>query len=176
MKKLFQLIFITISVNTYAQIDSTICCKINKTQNEFDKQIVFETPLLRNCSLIKVISEKNNQTAYYLSLSATGLTFNVNTKGVKIILSNGQIVSFPAEKIEVSLNDNGYNYSCFIQLTKDKIEILKKFKIKKWQLYIYENEQDEIEAEEIRIMLNCLIKLNSKSIIPECEKTLKMIK
>ena len=79
---------------SYAQVaDSSFCNRITKEYDEFENETTFRTPILKSCSLSKHISKKG--TFYYLSLTAKGRTPNFNIKGVKIILSNNQIISFP---------------------------------------------------------------------------------
>lgn len=132
------------------------CNQITKEYNEFDQTTTFRTPLLKSCFLDKVISK--NKAVFYLSLYANGYTINLGEKGVKIILSNKQIISFPNEKIEVDISEggNGYRYSAFITIPPDKMPLFKKYKITKWQLFIYAESQSDFDAEAFRNMVNCM--------------------
>src|SRR5258708_4868235 len=103
MKQL--LIFAMCLVNSaaFAQIkDSAVCDRIEMQYNEFKKETTLFTPAL-NCSLMKVITGKRAE--YYLSLHAEGASVVIDGKGAKIKLSNGQILSFPGEAIDVKLSD-----------------------------------------------------------------------
>ena len=102
----------------------------------------------------KVVTAKN--VSVYLSLISTGATVNTGIKGVKVILSNDQVLSFPNQTIDVDVSDNGYEYTAFITLTKENLALLKKYTVVKWKLYIYEGSQDPTDAEAFRIMVNCM--------------------
>lgn len=141
-------------------VDSTFdfgeCNDIIKGYDEFDQTTTYYTPLSNNCGLTKVIDKK--KVTYYLSLYAKGSTLNTGEIGVKIILSNNQIISFPNAKIDVDIprNGSGWNYSTFITILPDKLQLLKKFKILKWKLYIYDESQDDYIAEVFRKRVNCI--------------------
>lgn len=158
MKKIFILIsLLYLNYNANSQItDTALCDRIEKTYDEFEKETTFRTPSLIsfNCSFLKVISKTD--TRYYLSLEAKGSTLNIAERGVKIILSNNQILSFPESKIDVDVSSGEYEYSAFIRISSEKLAILKKNKILKWKLYIYDNEQDDGDAELFRNWLNCM--------------------
>ena len=164
MKKITTILLLSLLVSsaTHAQItDSSFCDLIGNSYDEFNKETTFNTPVQKECVLTKVVSKKS--AVYYLSLTADGSTVNVNIKGVKIILSNKQVLSSPSEEIDVKVSDNGYTYSAFIRLQPDKLSLLKKFKINKWQLYVYDSEQSEADAEAFRNMVNCIVGLKVKT-------------
>jgi hypothetical protein len=156
-KALIVFCLFSIKSDLYSQIsDSTLCSEIERKYDEFEKETTIQTPIGGiDCGLIKVISKRG--TTYYLSLTAPGSTANVGIKGVKIILSNKQILSFPAAKIDVDVSNGSYSYSAFITLPQDKLMLLKKFRVLKWKLYIYENEQLDTQAERFRNYVNCII-------------------
>lgn len=162
MKQIFILILCLSQNVVKGQItDSTFdfgdCVDIVKDYNEFEQTTTYYTPLLRKCGLTKVIDKK--RTTYYLSLSAEGSTLNIGEIGVKIILSNNQIISFPNAKIDVDVpsNGSGWRYSAFINVLPDKLQLLKKYKIIKWQLFIYNGSQDDYDAAEFIKLVNCII-------------------
>jgi hypothetical protein len=76
-----------------------------------------------------------------------------------LILTNGQKVSFPDADIDDKVSDNGgFEYSIFLTVNPDKLALFKKYGIKKWQLYVYDNDQPIEDAEAIRLALNCISK------------------
>lgn len=161
MKQILILIFCISQNVAKAQIvDSTFdfgeCNDIMKEYDEFDQTTTYYTPLSKNCHLTKVIDKK--KVTYYLSLNAEGSKLNSGEIGVKIILSNDQIISFPNERIKVDVphNGSGWNYSTFITILPDKLQLFKKHKIMRWKLYIYSESQSDYEAEEFRKLVNCL--------------------
>jgi hypothetical protein len=151
---------ITLKINAQAT-DSSLCENLTRTYDEFEKETTFFTPEssfnngVPNCSLMKVVSKKG--TFYYLSLYSPGYTFNVGERGCKIILNNGQLLTYPSEKVDVEYKDGRYTYSCFIALTSDKVQLLKKTGINKWKLYIYENELTQEQSELFRNYVNCIL-------------------
>lgn len=162
MKHTLSLLALLLTFTTaFTQIsDSSLCDEITKKYDEFEKETTYSTPLFGSygspdCSLIKVVSKAGSTT--YLSLESRGLTLNVGGTGVKIILSNGQTLSFPSEKIDANAaSGSGWTYSAFIKLQPDKQALLRKHKIVKWKLYIYDNSLEDETAENVRNWMNCL--------------------
>ena len=158
MLKLLLGFTLLLSVPALSQIsDTSICSTITREYNEFDKEITLRTSLLKNCSLTKIINTKG--AVYYLSLEATGSTAKVKVKGVKIILSNRQTLSFASEKIDVDVSDDGYKYSAFIRLTADKLVLFKKYGVLKWQLFIFDEEQSENDMNDFKSLVNCIVSM-----------------
>ena len=167
--------FLLLSVITKCQIsDSTACDRLEKKYDEFEKETSFHTPILLYTYFEKVISK--TATSYYLSLYSKGKTISSATKGVKIILSNNQILSFPTEKISLDASRvDGYSYRAFIKLDAATLQLIKKYQIRKWRLYIYDNEQTTEEAELFRNMINCIIPLNANSQVSGIGRKIKPV-
>ena len=160
MKKYFFILILLLSLSKVrSQItDSSYCEQIENVVDEFDGHKTYRTPLSKKCAIEKVIQK--GVATYYLSLRSLGVSVSVHEKGVKIILSNKQILSFPNERIDVEVDEKGgFDYSAFIILTSANIQLLKKYKILKWRLYIYDDFQYEEEAEALRNMINCMSNL-----------------
>ncbi len=88
---------------------------------------------------IRYIKVKNKGTViYYLSVySNTGSSIYTG-KGVSLILSNGQIISFPSEEVDYSYIGSNFYSKCFIRLSEENIQLLKLNGIKYYKLYIIE--------------------------------------
>ena len=160
MKKLLFFFLTTITFHVYAQNDSAACSQITENYNEFESETTYRTPLSKNCSLTKIVKAK--KVIYYLYLKATGYSASFAEKGVKIILSDKQILSFPDEEIDLKIDEDGsrYVYSAFIRLPIEKINLLKKYGVVKWKLYVYESGYSEDETTEFMAQVNCLSNKN----------------
>lgn len=159
MKQLLIIFLCVINLSGFTQsLDSLDCGHIEREYDEFEKETTLRTPLLKNCSLTKVISKSG--TRYYLSVYAPGATVNVGEGGVKIILSNDQILSFPSEKISVDVTSvGGYSYSAFIPINQATLQLLQKYQVLKWKLYIYDNSQNSKDATEFMEAVSCIVKM-----------------
>lgn len=157
MKKLLPILTACVLFASHSNaqiIDTTQCSKIVETSDRFSNERTFSTPYGTPCSLEKVIG---NKTAYYLLLKSGGSTISVFKKGVKLILSNNQVVSFPNEDIDQKVSENGeIEYSAFVIITPAVLSLLKKYNISGWKLYVYEGWQDDATASILRAQINCL--------------------
>ncbi len=130
--------------------DDFYCNQIIIENDKFDGSNKKYSPLLEDVSFMKT----NGQ--IYLSLKTTGSTPVVNSKGVIILLSNKQKINKPNAKVNVEVNNRGkYEYSSFITLTKTDIDLLSKYDITDFKLYIFEN-QNNLYGEKYRRFLKCL--------------------
>lgn len=155
MKQL--LIIFLLGAQLIARAQDTTCSNITRTYDEFEKQTTLQTPILKNCGLTKVISEKG--ATYYLSLNAKGSMPSIGQAGVKVILSYNQMLSFPTAEIDIAVAESGYEYSAFIPLNADQLETLTKFKVLKWRLYVFDQDQSSEDGWRFKDQVNCLVKM-----------------
>lgn len=152
MRKILLLCSLFYGLNSIAQ-DSSLNRKITKTHDDFNNTTTYITPMRNDCVILKHV--KGKVVSYTLALTSYGSSVVVDGEGVKIILSNGKMLSYPKEKIKVDVGGNaGYIYRAFINLHAKDFETLKKEKIIKWQLYIFNNQQSDNIAEDIKAMAN----------------------
>jgi hypothetical protein len=118
---------------------------IEKQVDDFEDKTTFNSPISNDLSIMKVIQK--GKTYYYLSLETSGSTINYNIKGVTILFRDGTKWSKPNEKIDVKVIDgSGWGYSSFIALNQQDLLLFSKKVIKKFRLYIYDNESpDDVE-------------------------------
>jgi len=118
---------------------------IEKQVDDFEDKITFNSPITNDLSIMKVIQK--GKTTYYLSLETSGSTLNYNGKGVTILFKDGTKWTKPNEKIDVKVIDgSGWGYSSFITLNQQDLLLFSKKVIKKFRLYIYDNENpNEVE-------------------------------
>lgn len=130
-------------LTTKPQINDTVLIdsKITKTFDEIENKTTFYSPINMDVSIWRVI--ENNTETYYLSLEALGSTLNYGGTGVTILFTDKTKWSRPAEKIDVDYDSSTYyKYSAFIKLTKEDLKLFQTKTIKKFKLYIYDNNFD----------------------------------
>ncbi|MBA0885348.1 hypothetical protein [Flavobacterium undicola] len=134
------------------------CSKIDKQIDEFTNEIKFSSPIMSDRQLSPTIIYKyinKGKSVYYLSLRTYGSTVNVNETGVIILFQDGTKWS-RASKIDVEAESNSYQYSAFITLTPADLITFSTKKIKKFRLYIYDEEVNSSDAEKFKLYTKCI--------------------
>ncbi len=133
------------------------CNKLESKKDDFTGEITIQNPYSwkTNEYIYKIIDKSN--TTYYLSLNAYGNTVTVGGKGVIILFEDGSKLEKPDQKIDVKVGEKDYDYSCFIRLSKEDIELLRKNKISKYRLYIYDTNLSSFSAESLVKYTNCIV-------------------
>lgn len=141
------------------------CKGIEKKIDDFEDKVTYSPAGLNNVSVFAFT--ENKATKYYLSIKTTGATLNLNESGVYLLMSDGQKIIRKEEKIDVEYESgkyygpNDYEYSAFFSLTKDEMEYLSKVSIKKFRLYIYDQDISE-EKQNMQIEnIKCLLKMTN---------------
>jgi hypothetical protein len=135
-----------------------LCQRLEIEKDKFSSKVTTRTPLQYEYSIIKV--EDNEKINIYLRLQSYGTTLNINEKGLKILFSDGSILSKPEADIDYksATGTDGWTYSCFISLNEDDIETLRSKIITDYSLYIYERKMKDSNALELREYLKCMTK------------------
>lgn len=137
--------------------ENYFCDKIEYKKDKFENKETFYSPTENGIKFIKTV--ENGKSHFYLSVSTSGITLNVNEKGLYILFSDGTKISKPNEEIDVDVSSgSGYDYSSFIQLTSTEIRQLTMKSITDFKLYIYEETIDDESALKIKEYLKCLSK------------------
>ena len=134
------------------------CSKIEKEKDEFTSEIRFSSPLMSGSQISPMIIYKHinkGKTVYYLSLRTNGITVNVNESGVIILFQDGTKWT-RASKIDVDAGSNGFFYSAFITLTPTDLTTFATKKIKKFRLYIYDEEVTSSDAVRFKLFTECI--------------------
>ena len=134
------------------------CSKIDKMTDEFTNEVKFSSPLMSGRQLSPMIIYKNinkGKVVYYLSLRTYGSTVNVNGSGVIILFQDGTKWT-RASKIDVEAESNGFEYTAFITLTPTDLTTFSTKKIKKFRLYIYDEEVNSSDAEKFELYTQCI--------------------
>lgn len=134
------------------------CSKIDKQIDDFTNETKFNSPIMNGRQLSPMIIYKHinkDKAVYYLSLRTYGSTVNVNGNGVIILFQDGTKWS-KASKIDVEAESDGFEYSAFITLTPTDLTTFSTKKIKKFRLYIYDEEVNSNDAEKFRLYTQCI--------------------
>jgi hypothetical protein len=134
------------------------CSKIEKEKDEFTNELKFSSPLMsgRQISPMTIYKHINKgKSVYYLSLRTNGSTVNVNESGVIILFQDGTKWT-RASKIDVDAGSNGFDYSAFISLTPADLLTFTTKKIKKFRLYIYDEEVNSSDADRFKLFTECI--------------------
>ena len=142
--------FNTTNITEYQKM---VCSELSREVDDMTGKISISSPILQNAVIYKDISKKS--TVYYLSLKTTGSTCVVYEKGVTVLFTDGTKWIKPNEKIDVDA-DNGFNYSAFITLSKQDLLLFSTKKIKKFRLYIFDDEP--LDADKFAIYAKCIQK------------------
>ncbi|SFI14112.1 SRPBCC family protein [Halpernia frigidisoli] len=134
------------------------CSKIEKEKDEFTSELKFSSPLMSGRQISPMIIYKHinkGKSVYYLSLHTNGSTVNVNESGVIILFQDGTKWT-RSSKIDVDAGSNGFDYSSFITLTSTDLLTFSTKKIKKFRLYIYDEDVDPSSAEKFKLYTECI--------------------
>lgn len=146
----------TLSLQTFSQD----CTQIEKKFDEFDEETQYRPTGTHNAKLL--CYQKENKNTYYISLTTTGSTLSTGEKGAYLILANGEKMMKPDEEIDVEYNSahtygtKDYEYSAFFRLTKEEFEKLTTQPVRKFKLYIYEQDLTKEQQDEQILLANCL--------------------
>ena len=117
---------------------------ITRKVDDFTNKVLIHSQLLKPAALWKEI-DKNGISIYSLTLSTYGYTLTIGKRGVIVLFEDGTKWS-RNETIDVDVDENGWEYSAYIPLTKKDLELFSTKKIKKFRLYIYDHEMEEYNS------------------------------
>lgn len=162
MKIKLLIIFFFIGI---VKISAQDCSDINTETDKFTGQVKSNSPLNFYIIYFKTITIdtlKENDTSYYVRLQTLGATLNLATKGVIILLENGNKLEFPNAEVNYDKSEFigtsiFYNYYSFIKLSKIDIEKLSNSGISEYRLYIYDSKVRKKHLSKFKEFLNCLL-------------------
>jgi hypothetical protein len=140
--------------------EKVLCSQIEKYIDEFTGEIKFSSPMFDNHNFLSTSVEKvinNAKTQYFLSLTTHGSTAVVNGTGATILFTDGTKLIKSTAKVDVNVTSDGFDYSVFMSLTPSDLALLKTKKIKKFRLYIFDEDVKSIESERFKVYMNCIV-------------------
>lgn len=151
-------LFLLNVVGGFTPPDNFLCTRLISEKDKFSSKLTTNTPTEYEYSITKV--EENGETRIYLTLQSYGTTLNINQKGLKILFSDGTVLTKPDTKIDYKIESRlkGYTYSCFLKLEKEDIVAFTNKTITDYSLYIYERKMKSSNAFQLKEYLKCLTK------------------
>ena len=152
MKKLF-ITTLLIPFITFAQSKKELkiiqksVSEITMKKDKFDGTTTWRSPFYGTGLLAaakKKISftrtqDKDGNISYYLSLRTYGLTLNTNKEGFILSFEDGSRLEKPKAKVDVKTDQGGYwEYSVFVGLSKEELDMFANKKVDSFRIYIYE--------------------------------------
>ena len=132
--------------------------KIEKEVDDFDNKTRYYSELNQNAVIQKVIDGSNY--AYYLRLKTIGSTLNVDGAGVWVMFDDGTKWHRP-DKIKVDAKEgDGWFYTCFVKLTDEDLLLFSSKKIKKYRLYIYDEDMDISFSNRFKLYVEIMKDMN----------------
>lgn len=135
-----------------------LCSGLERKVDDFTDKITISSPLLSGNRISPMIIYKTMSkgvSVYYLSLSTSGNTVNVNKTGVNVLFDDGTKWNRQS-KVDVEATSDGFEYSSFIKLTQNDLIVFSKKRIKKFRLYIYDEDVNYGEAEKFKSYVDCI--------------------
>lgn len=127
------------------------CSKIDVIKDKFTNTITKRSPVGEPVCFVK-------DGSFYLRLKTYGSTPVIDGTGVIILLDNGKkIVKNSKIDVEVDQYSGKYEYTAFIRLTKVDIDLLTKFAIDDFKLYIFENVR-KLDGLAYKEYIKCIVK------------------
>ena len=136
-----------------------LCGEVERSIDDFTGMITLRSPftnglVLNRLSIQKTVSKIG--TKYYLSLHAYGNSVVVDGKGVIMLFADGSKLSKSAD-IEVEPDKDQYKYTAFIPVTAADLLALSTKRIKKYRLYIFDEDVSASEADKFRLFTKCVM-------------------
>jgi hypothetical protein len=134
------------------------CSKIERKIDDFTKEININSPITSRYSISPMIIYKDiikGNAVYRLNLTTTGSTINVNETGVIILFDDGTKWT-KQSKINVSAGSYGYQYTSYITLNANDLITFSTKKIKKFRLYIYDQEVSSNDGDMFKMYVKCV--------------------
>ena len=144
---------ITIDINA-------LCSKIEQRTDDFTNELTINTPIIESRNISSMIlykTIKSGKVSYSLNLSTYGSTINVGETGVIILFHDGTKMNKPTVKIDVDSDDKGFKYSAYLSLSETEVKSLTTKKIKKFRLYVYDEEVSAGFAEKFTYYVKCVM-------------------
>lgn len=135
-----------------------LCSGLERKVDDFTDKITISSPLLSGNRVSPMIIYKTiskGVSLYYLSLNTSGSTVNVNKTGVNVLFDDGTKWNRQS-KVDVEATSDGFEYSSFIKLTQNDLIVFSKKRIKKFRLYIYDEDVNYGEAEKFKSYVDCI--------------------
>ena len=138
----FKMLAITVAAS--ASISFSQSVKV--TKDDFTGATEYRVGVYYSPVLLYGSSDKDE---IYLSLHSYSWSLYYGD-GVKILFDDGSVLEYPKAKVDVTATQNSFSYSAYIEIDPKLKEKLLNNKIKKYKLYIFDNELTNRQAIKIK--------------------------
>ena len=153
MKKLFITTLLIIPFITFAQSKKELkiiqksVSEITMEKDKFDGTTTWRSPFFGTGLLAYAkkkirftrTQEKDGNISYYLSLRTYGLSLYTNKEGFILLFEDGSRLEKPKAKVDVKSSQGGYwEYSVFVELSKEELDMFANKKVDSFRIYIYD--------------------------------------
>jgi hypothetical protein len=164
MRLFFLILFFSLSFTSNAQY-GTDTCDITREVDDFTNEVTLRSPMISPFArasdavfypigINKYINK--NVVTYYLSLETHSVSVSSGNKGVIVLFTDGSKWQRPSEKVDVNVDDHHFRYSAFIRLSAADLQVFSNKQIKKYRLYIYDEELTSEFADQFRGYVKCI--------------------
>ena len=135
--------------------ESDFVKEIEREVDDFTKEIKINSPYNSQVGILYKYIKKGVVT-YYLSLEI-GSSGIQRGSGVYILFTDGSKWSRPNEKVDITYR-SGFQNNVFIRINESDLNTFKTKTIKKYRLYIHDQEVDKAEADKFKIYTSLVTK------------------
>lgn len=142
-----------------------LCLKIERRTDDFTDEVTINNPIIEGREISSMILYKtltSSKESFALSLRTYGSTVNVGKTGVIILFDDGTKMSKPTVEIDVESDEKGFEYSAYVSLNETEVKSLMTKKIKKFRLYIYDEDVSPSFSEKFTYYVKCILEKPSK--------------
>jgi hypothetical protein len=135
------------------------CTDIKKEVDDFRDETNFYSPIMEDSKVQPVLFQKTvTKTViyYFVSLRAKGSIAVVDGKGITVLFTDGSKWT-DASSVDVKAASNGFEYSAFIALSKEDVDLFASKKINKYRLYTFDTEIAMADAIKFQAYMKCLL-------------------
>ncbi|GAB3511843.1 hypothetical protein GCM10027442_22220 [Emticicia fontis] len=127
---------------------------IERFEDKFTGEVFIRSPLNNDAAIIKKIFKGKVQYFLLLKISRERSVTYLN-KGVIVLFTDGKKWQRPNEKVGLNYNES-FEYSAFILLTPQDIEVFQNKNIEGFRLNIYDQDISSIDSEKLKYYLRVI--------------------
>ncbi|MFP9099109.1 hypothetical protein ACLI09_08650 [Flavobacterium sp. RHBU_24] len=142
---------ISYSQDTIDSTDYNYCKDVYSVKDKCDGVTRTYSSDLRSVQFVRL---KNT---VYMSITVWASSYNLNEKGVIILLTENKRIVKPNVKVEIEeFSDGQYSHHVFFPLSQDDVAKLKKYHITDYRLDDFDDNLDERDGEIYCGYMNCI--------------------
>ena len=135
------------------------CSGFKREVDEFTDEVIIRTPIFDEQGLSPIVvfkTIKNGKESYDMRLGTVGSTVSLNKTGVIVLFDDGTKWNKPDAEVDVDVSEQGFDYNSYVRLDESDMALFSNKKVKKFRLYIYDEEVSPGFANRFVSYVNCL--------------------